>query len=265
MIQLPKFKGNDSVMDIYTFKTQFEICVEPNIQRKLLPDTLKLNYLSDPALTLVRKVTDIEEIWKRLIMSYGNSRVLLQNKLSAFEKLGSLNKVRGDEKLIHAIYELMNAMAELSELAAKYHLENNLYHRGGLEKVMYLMGGSRRRRFCLKNRDLDLDERDEWIKLGEFLQGELKGCQKCLGIQPSGSKMDNTWKSGDSDRNGEQKGSKTFNNNVDIKKEQAVCRQKDHCCQCLSPGAKRGHMNCQVKYSCRHQSHGRRKISRACM
>ena len=38
-------------------------------------------------------------------------------------------------------------------------------------------------------------------------------------------------------------------------------------CQCLSPGAKRGHMNCQVKYSCRHQSHGKdgEEISRACM
>ena len=72
-------------------------------------------------------------------MSFGNSRTLLQNKLSALEKLGSLNKVRGDEKLIHAISELMNAMAELRELAAKYHLENNLYHGGGLEKVMYLI------------------------------------------------------------------------------------------------------------------------------
>ena len=95
-IQLPKFKGYDSVMDIYTFKTQFEKCVEPYVQRKLLPDTLKLNYLNDPALTLGRKVTDIVEIWKRL-MSYENSRMLLQNKLSAFEKLGSLNKVRGDK------------------------------------------------------------------------------------------------------------------------------------------------------------------------
>ena len=59
-------------------------------------------------------------------MSYENSRMLLQNKLSALEMLGSLNKVRGDEKLIHAISELMNAMSALSELAAKYHLENNL-------------------------------------------------------------------------------------------------------------------------------------------
>ena len=66
----------------------------------------------------------------------------------------------------------------------------------------------------MKNRDLDLDERDEWIKLGEFLADELKGCQKCLlktkpmqglGIQPSRRKMDNTWKSGDSDRMGNKK------------------------------------------------------------
>ena len=35
--------------------------------------------------------------------SYGNSRMLLQNKLIALEELGSLNKARGDEKLTHVI------------------------------------------------------------------------------------------------------------------------------------------------------------------
>ena len=62
----------------------------------------------------------------------------------------------------------------------------------------------------LEKQGFYLDERDEWIILGEFLEDELKGCLKCLlqtksmqglEIQPSGSKMDSTWKSGDSDRN----------------------------------------------------------------
>ena len=123
-------------------------------------------------------------------------------------------------------------MAELSELAAKYHLENNLYHGGGLEKVMHQMGESRRRRFCLQNRDFDLDERDKCVKVAEFLENELNGCQKCLlrtksmqglGIRPSESKTDNTWKSGRSDRNGGQTGPKTYSSNVDVKKDRAIC------------------------------------------
>ena len=234
-IQLPKFKGYDSVMDVYTFKTQFEKCVVPYVQKKLLPDTLKLNYLSDPALTLVRRLRDIEEIWDRLIKSYGNSRMLLQNKLGALEKLGGLQKARGEEKLIHAISEILYAMTELSELAAKYHLENELYFGGGLEKVMNLIGDKRERKFCIKNKDLDLEKRDEWTKLAEFLEDELKGCQKCLlntkskqgfGIQPlsSGGKTDNIRKSSDSSH-------KIYNTNMDGKKTKPtchICGKDDH-------------------------------------
>ena len=36
-------------------------------------DTLKKNYLAGPALVLVKKLEDMEEIWKKLIDSYGNA------------------------------------------------------------------------------------------------------------------------------------------------------------------------------------------------
>ena len=49
-------------MVIYTFREQFEKFVIPFVQKPLLPDTLKLNYLGDPALTLVKEVKSIDEI-----------------------------------------------------------------------------------------------------------------------------------------------------------------------------------------------------------
>ena len=67
-INLPKFIGYKSSMDIYSFRTQFEKFVVPYVQRPLLSDTLKYNYLGPPALTMVKELTDIEEIWKRLIV-----------------------------------------------------------------------------------------------------------------------------------------------------------------------------------------------------
>ena len=53
-VKIPKFCGYDSAMDIYTFREQFEKVVIQFVQKPLLPDTLKLNYLGDPALTLVK-------------------------------------------------------------------------------------------------------------------------------------------------------------------------------------------------------------------
>ena len=78
----------------------------------------------------MKELTDIDEIWKRLIKSYGDARVLLQNKFGALSKLSDLDKVRGEEKLAHGLSELLNAMAEVSRLAGKYGLENKLYGGG---------------------------------------------------------------------------------------------------------------------------------------
>ena len=59
---------------------------------------LKLNYLSEPALTLVMELDTIAEIWECLTKSYGNARVLLQNKLGELAKMGGLEKMEGEEK-----------------------------------------------------------------------------------------------------------------------------------------------------------------------
>ena len=143
-VKIPKFTGYESPMDIYTFRTQFEKFVTPYVQKPLLPDTLKLNYLGDPALTMVKELIDIDKTWEQLTKSYGDTRVLLQNKLGGLSKIGGLDKIRGNEKLILGISELVNVMAELSRLANKYDLGSVLYHSmGGLGIVQGLMGNSR--------------------------------------------------------------------------------------------------------------------------
>ena len=162
-------------MDIYTFREKFEKFVIPFVQKPLLPDTLKLNYLGDPALTLVKELKTIDEIWDRLTESYGNARVLLHNKLGVLAKMGGLEKIRGDENLMYGISELINAMKELSRLAEKYSLEHELYQTArGLGKVKELMGASRYKKFLRTYRDVCLGYKDEWIGMYQFLQVELK-------------------------------------------------------------------------------------------
>ena len=113
-IELPKFKGYESKNDIYSFKTEFEKLVQPTIQKRYWVDNLKKNYFGRHALTLVEKAETIDEIWTKLINSYGNVKLLLQNKISSLDKLDNLGKVRGDEKLGNAIANIINVMTELS-------------------------------------------------------------------------------------------------------------------------------------------------------
>ena len=59
-MELPKFTGYSSPMDIYSFQTEFEKLISPRIQKKLLPEYLKRNYLEGPVLLLVKEFADIE-------------------------------------------------------------------------------------------------------------------------------------------------------------------------------------------------------------
>ena len=174
-IRIPKFTGYESPMDIYTFQTQFLKLVYPYVQKPLLSDTLKYNYLGDPALTMVKELIDIDKIWDRLIKSYGDPRVLLQNKLGGLSKMGGLDKIRGKEKLIIGISELVNAMAELNRLAKMYNLESMLYHpMCGLGKVYELMGQKRVLRFGKRVHKRTLNDQEMWDEIVQFLEEELE-------------------------------------------------------------------------------------------
>ena len=61
-IQLNKFKGYDSRTDIYTFKSNFEKIYLRTTPEKLLPNLLIKNFLEEPALSLIKGVTNIIEI-----------------------------------------------------------------------------------------------------------------------------------------------------------------------------------------------------------
>ena len=51
----------------------------------MMPDLLKNNLLEGSALSMVKSMTDIEDIWKRLKGAYGDPKLLLKKKLSQRE------------------------------------------------------------------------------------------------------------------------------------------------------------------------------------
>ena len=170
-IELEKFCGYDSKKDIFTFKTEFQRHVEPKYQKKHLADCLKHNYLTGPALVLVEKEDNYEKIWERLLSSYGNTRLLLHNKLSTLENF-SLSNVKGDKACV-TLASLINTMQDLSTLAAEHNIEGQLYEGGGPEKVLFLIGEGRHRKFRSQNLGPTYTKKQEWQKLVEFLEADL--------------------------------------------------------------------------------------------
>ena len=215
-INLPTFSGYDSKLDIYSFRTEFEKLVQPTTLKRLWVDVLKKKYLSGHALTLVDIIDDISDVWKKLIGAYGNIKLLLQNRMGSLDKLQSLEKISGDEKLGNAISKIINTMTELSNLAEKNNLECKLYIGGGLDKVINIIGETRERKFLQQNIDTEetnqttsnsevFAEKTTWEHLKKFLQKELALCEKltlmqksrdCLGVK--GSKGNPTTEKGSS-------------------------------------------------------------------
>ena len=64
-------------------------------------------------------------------------------------------------------------MKELSRLATEHGIESQLYEGGGLEKVLYLIGEGRHKRFRERNLEVK-SKREEWAKLFDLLQHEYK-------------------------------------------------------------------------------------------
>ena len=63
----------------------------------------------------------------KLHESFGNARLMLQNKLSSLDEIGGLWKIKGDENISIVIAGLINSMKDLSSLASEHNIEGQLY------------------------------------------------------------------------------------------------------------------------------------------
>jgi hypothetical protein len=102
-IALSKFSGFDSTLDIYTFQAEFEKLFSKTMKTSQLSDFLKYNYLEGSALTLVKGLDTLTEIWARLKEAFGDSEVLLRKKLREVEDLGQVWKCRDKSKLVQIL------------------------------------------------------------------------------------------------------------------------------------------------------------------
>jgi hypothetical protein len=184
-IKLPKFKGYESSMDFYTFKTEFEKLIVPRCSAKLLPDYLKNNYLEGPALQLVKQIPDLVSIWERLKSSYGNVQSLLNKKLSELDKGVPLWKIRDEDKIIQAMLTLKNSMSELKTLATKHNIEHCLFHTSNLGRVFSYLGKKRQLDLTKKFIDADKSESEQWDEIIQFLDKEMKIREQVLLLSKS--------------------------------------------------------------------------------
>ena len=142
------------------------------MENRLQPRLLKNYYLE--GLTLVRNADSIDDIWRKLKKAFGNAEELLKNKLYEMEDLGPMWKLKNPEKLVQSLSKLINAMEELSKIAKKHSIENDLYHGRGLETILSLVGNHYETKFFSDTKNRGLSKKDAWENLVKFLDTQFE-------------------------------------------------------------------------------------------
>ena len=132
-INLPKFSGYESKLDIYSFQSEFLKICEQTTPKQMMLD---LNHLSEgSALLLVKSMTGIEDIWKLMKIQNCYWRKIHQRLgiQSTMENNGPKTKDGCFKKVI-------NIMRDLYQLAEQHNIKSRLYSGDRLETIYQIMG-----------------------------------------------------------------------------------------------------------------------------
>ena len=234
-IKLSKFKGHDSV-DIYSFQRDFERLHLRETPAHPLPDLLKNNFLDDPVLSLVKNLDDINEIWNRVKLTYGNPKNLLERKLDELSNIQQIFRAKDPEKIIDGLSKIITVMKDLMILSKHHNIEGKLYHGNGIERIYRLLGDGRVTRWLTLSCEEELEGEQLWKRLLSYLEKDMKIQQQRSLIQKiEDPKTKSSKDHSKSDRkqhahvtNQRSKVSDSYNNATTTQSTCAICGSTDH-------------------------------------
>ena len=123
--------------------------------------------------------------------------LLLKKRLSEINKINQLLKLKDTEKVVANLSQIINTMKDLQRLASEHHIESKLYSGDGLERMYQLLGDNRVTRWLSKLCEETYDDHEQWMKLIEFLEKNLKVQQQRMLIQEKSDEKMNTKQNSD--------------------------------------------------------------------
>ena len=159
---------------MYTFQEKFEKLYKSKTPKRLMPDVLKNNYLEGAAYDYVKRLENIDDIWKSLQSAFGDPRMMLMKRVQELESVPPLWRVKDAEKAKNNLSKVVNLIDELMNIAKVHNIEDNLYYGDTIYSIYKVIGDNRVTKFldekfedCLKGKDL-------WEELVKFLEREIK-------------------------------------------------------------------------------------------
>ena len=172
-IKLQTFTGFDSPIDIYTFIDEFKKLYSDSVPQSLQAELLKNNHLDKQALSLVKSIDNILDIWDRLKSVFGDKEILLKHKLSELYNIND-PKSKDSMKVIDFLSKITNTMRDLMHLVTTHNIENELYFSADLNRIVQMLGEHRMMRLLTLSCDNPNVGKFKWKQLVKFLEKEMK-------------------------------------------------------------------------------------------
>ena len=106
----------------------------------MLPELLRINYLEDCALSLVKNIHNIDKIWKRLKRHIETQRLCPEKELTELENLEPIWKIKSPAKIAESLTKIISTMKDLMQHSHRHDIEPKLYNSHALDKIYKLMG-----------------------------------------------------------------------------------------------------------------------------
>ena len=107
----------------------------------MLPELLRNNYIEDFVLWLVKNIQGIEEIWNRLKKAYGDTKIMLWNRLTELQNnLEKIWKIKSQEKIAESLEKIISTIKDFCSSPAGTKIESKLYSSDALGKISKLIG-----------------------------------------------------------------------------------------------------------------------------
>ena len=104
-----------------------------------------------------------------------------RKKLCEISKFTVLWKIKEPEKLMEGLSRIINLKKDLTTLAVKHKIENQLYYSDSIQKMCQLLSENTVTKWLMKISDEDPIEEEQWQKLIQFLEKDLRvQQQRCL-------------------------------------------------------------------------------------
>ena len=168
-----KFSGDLSKGDdFYTFKSKF-LKAYVNHPKDVQVDALKNNHLEGLAKEFVGSLENIDEIWERLKMNFGNTEVMLKFHFGKINKMGLMRTFKSYDVKKTYVQTLINSMKDVIDLAKEHNLIGDVVYGPQLGKVVGLLENHYQNDWYKILSEENVEKPQRWERMIAFLNSKL--------------------------------------------------------------------------------------------